>query len=172
MKLKFAVAVMAVSGLLAGCATNGMRAPRYVLKTPFAAADFAPWTGQGDGIVHGQAFLKTVGGEVRTCAGEPVTLLPATPYNLELVSAVRAHKEPIDGRDARADAYIHETVCDAQGNFSFAHLPEKKWIVWANVKWGVPMEYGISEQGGRLIREVDASPDAPVIILTAADSVD
>src|SRR6202012_3502902 len=99
-------------------------------------------------------FLKTVGGDVKTCAGEHVTLLPATTYNEEVVAALRARHENLANRSSGPDKYSRDTICDAQGNFSFVGLPARQWIVWANVKWGVPQQYGISQQGGRLIRDV------------------
>lgn len=36
----------------------------------------APFTASGPANFHGQAFLKTVGGEIKTCAGEDVVLIP------------------------------------------------------------------------------------------------
>jgi hypothetical protein len=103
---------------------------------PFAVADFAPWSGSGPATLHGQAFLKTVGGDVKTCAGSRVVLLPATPYVDALLAKGKAAISV--QADPRLASYARTTICDAQGNFSLAGLPAQRWYVLTSVTWGVP----------------------------------
>jgi hypothetical protein len=55
--------------------------PPYALRTPFLDSDFRPWSKPGPAAISGQAFLRTVGGDVKTCAGQDVSLMPGTQYN-------------------------------------------------------------------------------------------
>jgi hypothetical protein len=57
------------------------------MTTPFNEGDFQPWAGAGPATLHGQAFFKTVGGDVKTCAGSGVFLMPANPYGEGLATA-------------------------------------------------------------------------------------
>ena len=63
---------------LAGCVQSR---PPYALRTPFLDSDFRPWSKPGPAAISGQAFLRTVGGDVKTCAGQDVSLMPGTQYN-------------------------------------------------------------------------------------------
>ena len=107
-----------------------------VVHTPLVLSDFAAWGGDGPSNLHGQAFLKTVGGDVKTCAGESVLLLPATPYVDELIAKESAGVS--ENADSRLISFSRKTICDAQGNFSFARLPAQRWYVLTEVTWGVP----------------------------------
>jgi hypothetical protein len=157
------------------------------MQTPFAVGDLTPWLGQGPASLHGQAFLKTVGGDVKTCAGARVLLLPATPYVDELLAKAKAgisvQTEP------RLIAYSRSTICDAQGNFSFAALPAQRWYVLTSVTWGVPhidepgdqpapltsLLLGIpgapetDQQGGELLQAVTLTPGDNQAFLTYRD---
>src|ERR1700683_3015043 len=82
--------------------------------------------------------MMTVGGDVKTCAGATVDLLPATTYNLEVVDAARHGHEVLSNRSIEPDKFIKAAVCDAQGNFKFDGLADRSWIVWTNVTWGIP----------------------------------
>jgi hypothetical protein len=155
------------------------------LQTAFSPADFAPWSGAGPATLHGQAFLRTVGGDVKTCAGSDVLLLPATPYVDEMIAKGAAGEKA----DSRALSLIRHTICDAQGNFSFAGLPAQRWYVLTKVTWGIPhIEYpgerpgligslllGIpsppltDEQGGELLQAVALQPGENQAFLTDRD---
>ena len=140
----------------------------YALTTPYSEADFRPSGGPGPASVTGPAFMKTVGGEVRTCAGEDVALFPATAYNREIVQSIRQGHENLSNRNPATDAYVRHATCDAQGNFAFAGVPAGTWFVWGNVNRDVPGDYG-GHQGGRLIKEVTVVPGANRVLLTDAD---
>jgi hypothetical protein len=142
---------------------------QYNYKTAFNPADFLPFEGEGAAAIHGQAFLRTTIGEVRTCAGQDVTLLPGTVYNAEFFSAQdQGFRGARINRDAAADKYSRKGICDAQGNFAFNHLPVGNWIIAANVEWDVPGSYG-GHQGGILRQPVDAKAGPNDLILTDRD---
>lgn len=149
------------------------------MQTPFAAGALAPWDGHGPANLHGQAFLKTVGGDVKTCAGARVLLLPATPYVDELLTKTKAGISV--QVDPRLMSYSRSTICDAQGSFSFVGLPAQRWYVLTDVTWGVPH---IEEPGDRsgpltsLLLGIPAAPETDqqggelmqVVTLTSGDN--
>jgi hypothetical protein len=158
------------------------------MHVPFVVSELAPWAGSGPASLHGQAFLKTAGGDVRTCAGERVLLLPANPYVDELLDKSNAGISAPP--DQQLMPYIRSTICDAQGNFSFAQLPAQRWYVLTQVTWQVPHLdatlgyrpgpltshlFGTSaapdmdRQGGELQQGVTLSPSDNQTILTYRD---
>jgi hypothetical protein len=144
------------------------------MHAPFVVGDFAPWAGSGPSSLHGQAFLKTVGGNVKTCAGARVLLLPATPYVDELLAKKNAGIS-VDA-DSRLKSYTRVTICDAQGNFSFAGLPAQRWYVATSVTWGVPQidepgdqPWETDQQGGKLVQAVALAPGDNQVFLTYRD---
>lgn len=141
------------------------------MDSAFSPEKLAPWKNSGSALLTGQAFLKTLGGDVKTCAGATVTLLPATPYTTELLEKIGAG---IDVQpDPRITQYSRQTICDAQGNFSFEHLPTLKWYVLTKVTWGVPVIGGspgdMEPQGGELIKVVTLDSGSNQVFLTERD---
>lgn len=143
--------------------------------------------GTGPSTLRGQAFLRTVGGDVKTCAGRDVLLVPASAYFDELIRKVGSGVNV--EADRRALALIRKSICDAQGNFQFAQLPVGQWYVIAKVTWGVPhteerkkrtdpltaLIFGahrapsVDEQGGTLLQSVDLQPGDNQALLTDRD---
>ena len=109
-------------------------------------------------------------GDVKTCAGARVLLLPATAYVDEMLAKKKAGIS-VDA-DPRLQSYTRTTVCDAQGNFSFAGLPEQRWNVLTSVTWGVPhiSEPGTNQQGGELMEAVTQTPGDNQVFLTYRNS--
>jgi len=60
---------------LVGCHATPPAQP-ISIDVPFSDAEFASWAGTGNANIGGQAFLKTLGGDVKTCAGQDVSLIP------------------------------------------------------------------------------------------------
>ncbi len=146
----------------------------YHLTTPFAEGDFQPWAGSGPATLQGQAFLKTVGGDVKTCAGAVVVLIPANAYDRELIQAEKAGYSDVEGAPQTWARYAHQTRYDAQGNFLFADVPALTRIIETSVSWGIPTEsmlVPIDKQGGVLNQEVSLRPGINRAILTAEDEV-
>jgi hypothetical protein len=112
------------------------------------------------GSVHGQVFAKTVGGDVKTGAGEAVFALPATSYAREEVEASLLGKKLIEPVDLRIGKWSHSATIDAGGNFHMDLLPSGTWIIYSKVIWWAPTGlYGsLEQQGGPIMKDVVILP--------------
>ena len=156
------------------------------MNATFDDKQAAAYAGAGPANLHGQAFLKTVVGDVKTCAGEDVVIMPGTPYVEEVIE--RVHDGVEIHMDERAKSLARRTICDAQGNFTFSGLPAQKWLILTQVKWGVPhIEQpgerpgliglllgfhgppNVDEQGGELLQAIDLRPGDNQAFLTSRD---
>ncbi len=160
-------AAIAASLMLMSCATV-MPAPRYLPqpKTVYNAADGAWAAKPGKNTISGSALMRTMGGDVKTCAGLMVELIPDTPYARELVSIV--YKSPDGGYfpagvmtapipDPAYARSVRRTVCDAQGSFSFDGVADGAYFVTASVIWNIPQQYSALVQGGDIMQPVSVS---------------
>ncbi|HEY1503861.1 MAG TPA: hypothetical protein VGF92_06150 [Stellaceae bacterium] len=174
--MKIVVALLALTPVLAGCATPPqpyVAPPQpYQVSTPYNEADFVAWGRAGPAHVRGQAFMKTAGGEVKTCAGYAVVLFPANALGRELLAADRRGVNIAEGVPADASKYFRRTRCDAQGNFAFSELAPLPWIIETNVARGSPTgstPSPVDTQGGVLVREILLRPGDNQVSLTGAD---
>lgn len=159
------IIAIAAAGLLAACATA---APPAILETPFQASDYAWSQAQGTNAVMGNAVMRTVAGDAKTCAALPVSLIPDGAYTRERMMRIygnteRGFRSAAQGgvffqNDTPAfRALVRETICDAQGNFTFQGLPDGEYYVVSLLTWGVPMQYYTSTQGGMMMQRVAVS---------------
>ena len=113
----------------------------------FFSGCFEPETG----VIKGQAFLKTRGGDVRTCAGEDVFIgLNGNQWIKDMISARLVYEMHKDKRENTSEDLekisklisqikeknIQKTTCDANGNFSF-NMPYGTYRVITVVSWDV-----------------------------------
>jgi hypothetical protein len=137
----------------------------YVITTKFDPAEVAWSTKPGTASIHGQAFMKTVGGDVKTCAGNEVDLIPFNSYVTEQQDAVHhgltwggfSYLDP-----ARKVAW-RTTRCNAQGDFVFSNIPAGHWLIETTATWGAVGQGWIGpeiqRQGGVLNQEATLSAD-------------
>lgn len=175
---RYWTACMVVACGFAACAPT----PReIILQHSYNPADFAWAEADGTNTVRGSALLRTVGGEVRTCGGLSVQMIPDVPYSRErimhLYGKLGSGFQPASAAQAGGIIFMGEsheytqvgrrTVCDAQGNFRFENVPDGDWFVVAEVVWGVPYSGYVSPQGGRLMQQVTvADGETRELILT------
>ncbi len=151
-----------VAVLLSSCAT----APA-VYPTPsssFNASEVTWFEADGGGSITGSAVLRTRGGDVKTCAGYPVGLIPVSTYATEIMTSTfgqssRGFAPSYALRKLEAvDDYFRrmqrKSTCDAQGYFTFSNLPSGDYYVVTGIQWEVPGRYISSMQGGVLMQRV------------------
>ena len=119
----------------------------------------------GTNTVEGSAFLRQRGGDVVTCAGETVSLIPQSAYAAERVlhafgttqrAAISLPVE-LDVPVPEYERLILESTCDAQGDFVFRNVPDGGYYVWTRVTWEVSMSYGTFMQGGAVMAPVEVA---------------
>ena len=140
------------------------------MKTKFDYAQHKPHTQPGNNGIKGQGFMRQQGGGVVTCAGSAVYLLPKTSFFGEAIDLFRSGKTPqlTTAIDPAYKSVLKESQCDAQGNFSFAQLPDGAWFILTEVRWMV----GYALQGGTLMRQVSvANGETIQVLLTEKDWV-
>ena len=114
---------------------------------------WVPFDAVGSGIIEGQAFLRTRGGEVRTAAGSEVILIPSVGCVLDWwakAGKVWSNRNFLPN-DPSFRARIRRTIADGDGRFRFDGLPAGPYIVRSQVTWEVPGLYGAGSteiQGG------------------------
>ena len=164
-----AAAVVAACAPLPPAATPAARV--ITLNERFDPADFAWARESGTNIIEGAAIMRTIGGDVKTCGGLAVELIPETAYSRERVQALylsadegfqsaiaMGENAPIAGHNPpEYRDVVRQTVCGPDGRFRFTGLPDGSYFVIAEVTWGAPTVYGIEPQGGRMMRRVTVS---------------
>lgn len=133
------------------------------MVTPFNEKDFAPYLQKGTSSITGQAFLKTVGGEVRYGAGNTVKLIPVTPYNTEVWQA--SMKGETIKIDSRWEDYNKNTTADGSGNFEFNNLPAGEYFLECEIYWHVPGPYGMEKTGDIIKKQVKVSDGEKIKVI-------
>ena len=125
-----------VALVLVGCASSPTTQV-VTMSNEFHPLEGAYVHAEGSHSLAGNAFLMTRGGDPKTCAGQDVWILPATPYAQERFVHWR------DGADlpeapAEFEAQRRQTVCNSDGRFVFHGLTEGPYLVLARVDWEAP----------------------------------
>ncbi len=125
-----------------------------------AAAD------SGTASLTGSAFITAMGGEAVTCAGDDVTLVPASGRSTTTGLVEDDLKLALVGEAAGAARHVR---CNAAGQFALNGLPARDWIVKTSITWAVPAKHGTLERGGVLLREIALKPGANAVVLSNND---
>jgi hypothetical protein len=158
--------------LLAGCAAKPPPPTPISVDVPFSDADFRSWVGSGDANIRGQAFLKTLGGDLKTCAGQVVALFPDNSYSRAALMAMASSRNgPRATIDNRLENYTRSERCDAQGGFLFTKIKPNRWLVLTRITWFAPSASGLQQQGGTLEQSITTNPGENRMILTGADEI-
>ncbi len=144
---------------LSACVTT---APQYQAPSPhqmtnaFNTEVASTILETGNSTITGQSFLRQNGGGVVTCAGQIVSLIPATEYAREYIKVKHGDKAyssvspqhhyilspEITDLDMNFDKYQRETVCNAGGRFVFNNVPAGAYYLKTLVDWKVRYSQG------------------------------
>lgn len=136
--------------------------------------------------ISGQGFLKTKGGDVKTCAGNSVYLNIAGNQD-DYVLAYSLYKSSIkiqklmekinninnveDSEEVKikrnklnniSKSKYYETQCDAQGNFKFKNIKNGTYNIGTTVEWYV----GYEKQGGFIHKEITIKGNQNSVFIT------
>tara|TARA_R110001583_G_C5653711_1_gene408975 strand:+ start:2027 stop:2563 length:537 start_codon:yes stop_codon:yes gene_type:complete len=153
---------------LVGCAST--TTPKYAQTySPFNLDDVAWIKEKGEATITGQAFLRTRGGDVKTCAGSTVYLIPSSNYAVERIRLLYGEEDNGVSWDHKTAAgevlpvadplyfeYTLQTYCDADGNFKFENLPDGIYYLGTSVRWETGAKHN-SLQGGSLMQRAVVS---------------
>lgn len=148
--------------LLISCAAQQ---PILVKRIPFPVEEYEALPKTGTGEVVGQAFLKTRGGDVKTCAGEEVTLNPVTSYSDQWYEVSYIGQKQIDVCHGYLPLYIITKTADADGRFHFKDVPPGEYYITTRVIWQIPggyhngLKYPPQWEGGRLCQKITVKND-------------
>jgi hypothetical protein len=129
-----------------GCASNPD--PRTATFNP---SEYVPYNQAGDGVISGQAFLRTHGGEVRYGAGSEVYLNPVTSYSREWWNQAVVDGKLLEPADRLVRAHMRKVVADGEGRFVFGDLPPGEYYVVTSVFWDVPGGAGSTNSSGQVV---------------------
>lgn len=113
--------------------------------------------------------LRTRGGEVRTCAGQPARILPVGHLTLNMVRNATGTDQgggllkstPLFSTNPEVwAAFSTRVICDSAGNATFDSIPDGDYFVFARVTWGAVAGYRytyLESQGGVLVGRVVVS---------------
>jgi hypothetical protein len=127
----------------------------------FDAADFAPFAGDGPATLDGEAFAKTKGGELRTCMGETVFLIPANAFSISVINRFAFGTPVAKSWAGPAAPYWRESTCDSQGKFTFAGLPPGNWIAYGEVRWRVLGDLQLAKMAKKIV--LKAGPNRVIL---------
>jgi hypothetical protein len=137
MRIVLAMIVGSAALCLGGCAAPNAEPVNQVHKRTriFDPDEYRQFDLPGTGVIEGQAFLLTRGGDVKHGAGKEVTLRPKTMYSTEEQLMRFTVGMAIEKPDPRESKYIRKTKADAFGNFRFERLPAGEYYLSCPIFW-------------------------------------
>jgi hypothetical protein len=107
---------------------------KYTMKTApdFNAEAFHATLGTGE--ISGEAFVRTVDGDVKTAAGLPVRAIPVTEYTTELYNNVYLqNRELANPPESKIPAVV--VTANSRGEFTIKGLAPGKYYVVSHISW-------------------------------------
>jgi len=132
---RFIAAALLLGMLLVGCQTTPPPPPPPPPPlAAFSEAEYSKYSVVGTGIVEGQAFARTKGGDVKYAAGSQVILTPATAHGVDW--AKRCYQQDRwQALDPNAKRFTRATTADGEGRFRFTELPDGDYVIVTSVFW-------------------------------------
>jgi hypothetical protein len=150
------VALVAMLGICAACA----QPPALATSVDPQEARFA--LQDGSNLIEGNASLALRSGYLHTCKSDGVSLVPATPYAIELMNSLFGNstagytkEQAYGGLPASDDLrlYARHVECDETGHFRFQHVASGRYFVVSNIIWSERWAH----DGGALMRAVEVN---------------
>lgn len=159
MKKARVAALCAGTMILTGCMPAYVAPPQPLWRTPLATFEQAPLAAgimPGHATIRGQAFSKTVGGDIKYGAGNDINLVPDTPYSRECIDILSSSPSECA---AKVRPYVRTVQADGEGRFEFTGIAPGSYIVTTTITWGIPTGYGIRQTGGQVTAIANVAND-------------
>ena len=147
-----------------------MYTPEHIMKNEFDVEQARNLMKTGNNKIIGNAFFRQAGGGVVTCAGNTVTLIPATAYAEERMLYLYNSTEKGINRVIpyiRSEVTLEktyqfiptpneylrlqkETICDSSGHFTFNNITNGSFFIVTETVWDTSQHL----QGGVLMQKV------------------
>lgn len=116
----------------------------------------------GHAIVRGQAFSKTVGGDVKYGAGGEILVLPNTDYVSQCIAILKM--QYITTACGKVIWPLGRVViADGEGRFEITDLAPGEYSISTLITWGIPGRFGIEQTGGVVSTVINVKNDTDVI---------
>lgn len=172
------MSIAALSVVVSACAAY----PPRVLSNEYRAQDVAWFTSRGDNTLVGEALVRTRTGEVRTCAGLMVKLVPDSAHATERLghfftqgdrgsySALDlAGVENFENADPQFYDQARTAVCDSNGQFRFEDLPDGSYWIIAPISWRDNPDAWIPKGGVVGLRTKLQGGETETVVMTPED---
>ncbi|MCG7584959.1 hypothetical protein [Photobacterium sp. OFAV2-7] len=151
MKNLFTISVFIVT-CLTGCQTTSP----YKMTNTFNVEEVAWAKEPGSASISGEAFMRTQGGDIRTCAGIEASLTPVSSYADERMLLLYGSNwegyndsRQLPAGPTEYNSSTIRTICNADGEFYFNDLAAGEYYLVTPVTWMVKQL-----QGGNMMRRV------------------
>ena len=172
MSIRLALQLLTLVAIVGCTHTPGPPQTKYAyLAASFDSRGAAQMIEGGQNTVKGNAFMRQQGGGVVTCAGEEVTMIPATAYAQLRMQYVYGNTKsgvvkymPNVEFFPNPDEYqnlTRRTRCDSQGNFLFERVADGDFYFVTSVNW----QAGNTSQGGFIMLRSDVKGSATVSLV-------
>ena len=170
MKKSALVAILS-SAILMGCAAPKPQPQQKIkLYTLFNKEQAEQQMADGNNTIKGSALMRQVSGGVVTCAGQTISVYPATTYAYERIRnlygsdtagtrnafAIQNNPDPFETTDVDYQKYQKRTLCDTQGFFKFEKMADGEFFIVSAITWKANPNSQFYE-GGWMMRKVKLS---------------
>lgn len=169
--------------LLASIAlTSCQTAKKHQLVSTFNESEFVKLLEPtGKNTIKGSALMRKANGEIVTCAGTKILLLPSVPYSAERVQAIYGNVEqgyvPLYARpiefipeNSNYAKSGRETVCNVQGQFIFENVKDGEYFIYSHISWMYGyVSYTPQYTGGTIFKKVSVSKGTTADIVLSAN---